>query len=224
MSELSIFCDESGGMGGMSKYRIVTLVFHDQSQEIDTQIEAYESDLTRKGLPDLPFHTGPLMYRKMPYNALDLDTRKRMLSAFSYFQGRLPFQYHSFVYERSDFAGEHTFMARLRRDLVVFLADNLEYFQSFDQIKIYYDNAQQTISSALHAALEYEISRQALMYKDATPASYRLIQVADFICSIELVALKFDNSELTSTDKKFFNSSSPKFKKNYLRKIRKKLL
>lgn len=225
MLEPSVFCDESGGMDGNSKYRIVTLVFHNQDYEISQCIKAYEQDLNNKGIPNIAFHTGPLMFGKPPYDIYDIAARRRMLASFSFFQSRLPFQYHSFVYKRSDFKNEQAFMAGFKRDLVVFLADNLDYFQSFNQIKLYYDNGQQTITNALHAALEYELSKQVLLYKDdVTPTKYRLSQVADFLCTIELLALKFDNSEISGTDEKFFGLSAVTFKRNYLKKIRKKLL
>ena len=32
MSELSVFVDESGDLGGVSNYYLVTLVFHDQGK------------------------------------------------------------------------------------------------------------------------------------------------------------------------------------------------
>lgn len=107
---------------------------------------------------------------------------------------------------------------------MVFLADRLEYFQSFDDAKVCYDDGQQTISHALHEAPEYEISAQALPYRRASPFGYRLSQVAGCICAIELTALKFGAGETTSTDEAFFGLSMPRFKRDYLKKVRSKLL
>ena len=56
MRELSIFVDESGSQSGHSRYCLVTLLTHDQGEPIGQMIEAYESNLRAKGLPDLPFH------------------------------------------------------------------------------------------------------------------------------------------------------------------------
>ncbi len=119
--------------------------------------------------------------------------------------------------------GENKYIARLKKDLVVFLSNNLDYFQSFDKVKIYYDDGQQTITNALHAAFEYELSKQALMYRNASPKEYRLSQVADYLCTLELTALKFDACEITSTDEVFFGLSATTFKRDYLKKVRKKL-
>ena len=222
MLELSIFCDESGGMNGTSRYRLVTLVFHNQAQDISPLIKEYEDDLANKGLPDIPFHAGPLMYGKGSYEAMGLAMRRRMFSSFAYFQNRIPYRYKTFVYRRCEIDSEALFVARFKRDLVVFLADSLEFFQSFEHVKIYYDDGQQTITNALHAALEYQLSKQALLYKGASPARYRLSQVADYLCTLELTAVKFDMHETTLTDEKFFGLSAPIFKRNYLKKVRKK--
>lgn len=130
MPELSVFCDESGGMNGTSRYRIVTLVFHNQENDIGEFIGAYERDLRAKSLPDIPFHAGPAMYGKGPYASIDIADRRRIFASFSYFQKRLPYRYKSFVYQRSEVGDESSFVSGLRRDLAVFLADNLAFFQA----------------------------------------------------------------------------------------------
>ncbi|WP_282741427.1 ABC transporter [Olsenella uli] len=222
--ELSAFLDESGGMGGTSKYRLVVLVLHEQDAPIADAIVRYETDLAAKGLPDVPFHAGPLMYGKDAYKDMPLAERRRLFASFSFFQRRLPFRYHVFAYRRSEWPDEARFQARLRRDLVVFLERHLPWLQSFDDVKLYYDGGQQTIRNAVHAALEYELSRQAVVYRSASPLEYRLSQVADYICTLELAALKFDAHEATATDEAFFGRSSVTFKRDYLKKLRMKLL
>lgn len=60
MTELSIFVDESGEWGKRSEYYLITLVLHVQSESIKDPIEKYERHLEDTGLPDIPFHAGPL--------------------------------------------------------------------------------------------------------------------------------------------------------------------
>lgn len=45
--ELSIFANESGGRRGHSKYYLLTLVFHDQGNDILESVEMYEDALRR---------------------------------------------------------------------------------------------------------------------------------------------------------------------------------
>lgn len=224
MLELSVFCDESGGMNGTSKYRIVTLVFHNQDDSIELQISAYLRNLADKRLDNIPFHAGPLMYGKGPYQNMQLATRRRLFASFAFFQSKLPFRYKTFSYKRCEVSDERTFMDRFKKDLIIFLSENLDYFQTFDQVKIYYDDGQRTISKALHEAMEQSISKHALIYREASPTCYRLGQVADYLCAIELIGIKFDAKEITTTDEKFFGLSASTFKRDYLKKIRKKSL
>lgn len=78
MRELSIFVDESGSDGLSDRHYLLTVVMHDQSENITNSIAAYEGALRAKGLPDIPFHASPLMNGKDQYSGLDLRTRKMM--------------------------------------------------------------------------------------------------------------------------------------------------
>lgn len=57
---LSVFCDESGDSGFAKKkpqdFYIVTLVFHNQKDDISSQINKFKSNPT--------FHAGPLIRRE----------------------------------------------------------------------------------------------------------------------------------------------------------------
>lgn len=48
LNELSLFVDESGSEGKGSKYYLLTLVFHNQSNDILNNIAAYEQTLKEK--------------------------------------------------------------------------------------------------------------------------------------------------------------------------------
>lgn len=61
----------------------------------------------------------------------------------------------------------------------------------------------------------------AVTYRLASPADYRLSQAADYICTMELTALKYQNKTSTATDEKFFGSWS-QFKKGILKEVRQK--
>lgn len=96
-------------------------------------------------------------------------------------------------------------------------------FQSYDIVKVYYDNGQAFITNVIHHALEYVLGKNTVVYRDVRPTDYRLFQMADFTCGIELVALKYEHREEGATDRLFFGKWKD-FKKNFLRKLRKKAL
>ena len=131
--------------------------------------------------------------------------------------------YKTFSYRSSEFGTQGKLQALIRRDLVNLLVDNLDYFQSFDHVKIYYDNGQEAVKDAVHDAFAFVLSKEATVYRDSDYRSFRLAQIADYLCAIELTALKYEHHEETETDKRYFGMVGT-FKKNYLKKVRGKLL
>ena len=222
-NECSIFVDETGGEGGQSRYYAVTLVFYDQADDISPMLDRYADALRSRGLEDIPFHASPLMNGHDRYAGLDLSARKSMLTAFFVMLQHLPIRYRTFLYRRSEYADNAALVNRIRRDVTSFLFDNLEYFQSFDSLKIYYDDAQRVVTQSLHAAVEYVLARESLMYRNASPSQYRLAQTADMICTLELTAQKYRAHESTRTDEKFFGSAGS-FKNNYMKSLKRKRL
>lgn len=55
------------------------------------------------------------------------------------------------------------------------------------------------------------------------PSEYRLFQIADLICTLDLVLTKIESGGLSNTEKEFFHGAH-EFKKEYWRKIKKKEL
>lgn len=221
--ELSIFCDESGSDAMDCPYYPLSLVFHDQSLDIGESIARYENALAAKGLPNIPFHASPLMYGKDAYRGLGLETRKQLLSSFRVFFRHLPISYRCLVISTKDHPTARDVESAMRRELVDFLFDHLGRLQAFDSTKIYYDNGQHPIAQAVHRAIDYALSKEAVAYHVADPVSYRLSQAADYICTLELTALKYQEHRITNTDEKVFGSWAM-FKKGPLKECRRKLL
>ena len=44
-------------------------------------------------------------------------------------------------------------LIRMKRDITSFLFDHLEFFQTFDKVKVYYDDGQQAVSEVIHEAI-----------------------------------------------------------------------
>lgn len=223
MKELSVFVDESGEFGSSSKYYLVTLLFHDQNIDVTPNISRHIQALHQSSLEDVQFHMTPILRGHDHFANMELDDRKRHLARFLAFYRRLPVSTLTLAYRKSEYSGNERMLQRMKRDLTVFLLDHLDYLQQFDRIKVYYDGGQHEISEMLHDAIEYSISREAIVFRDAPPASYRLAQAADFVCGIELAALRYAVHEDTQTDKIFFGGSTA-FKKNWLKHIRRKRL
>lgn len=224
MSELSVFVDESGDLGTESRWYLVALVLHDQSDSVEEQIRSYHHALDMSNLLPITFHFGPLINGNEDYANLDVDVRKQYLSKFMVLAQHMPFRFQVLAYSKREFESSAKLIERIRRDITVMLFDNLELFQGFDKVKLYYDGGQDALARVLDEALRYVISSGALVEKDdATTGRYVLLQLADFMCGLELEALKFANGADTATDRRFFVSSGY-LKRSFLKKFSKKRL
>lgn len=223
MKELSIFIDESGDVGAVSDFYLVSLVFHEQQFKISDDIGLYEASIEKSRLDRTPFHFNPLINGNDEYKWKQIEVRKKHLHTFRVFVEHLPIQYRAFIYDKREAFGLDGLAAAIERDLKVFLFDHLAFIQRYDAVKIYYDGGQSVVTKAVHRAITSCLSREAIVYKDAIAERYRLAQVADYVCGIELTNLKFERHLETKTDAAFFGAAG-NFKKNFLKKLRKKLL
>lgn len=221
--ELSIFGDESGDMAGVSRYYLLTLVLHDQADDIRDKVRRYEESLSRADLPNIPFHSEPLMNGHGNYANLDLEQRKGLLISFNVLVQRLPIRYRTFAYRRSEYPDSTALSKRMRRDISSMLDDSLDYFQAFDDVKVYYDDGQAIVSRALYGAIEDKLFKDAVRRTKTTMTDYRLEQAADYLCTLELAALKYAAHEDGETYNKFFGGVGA-FKRNWLKQARRKTL
>ena len=98
--------------------------------------------------------------------------------------------------------------------LSAFVRGHLEYLQSFDKIIIYYDNGQVEVNKILSSV--FNIFLENVEFRKVIPAEYRLFQVADLICTLQLTELKLQNHRLSKSDMLFFRDERT-LKKNYLK-------
>lgn len=222
MREISIFADESGDKTANSRFFLLTVVFHDQSNPIQPYLDAYRRSLTIAELPDIPYHSEPLMNGHKEYAHLDLSKRKKLLVSFNVLVQRLPIHYRTLSFKSSRLDSESNLAAHIKRGLVELFSENLEYFQTFDKVKIYYDNGQRMVQNAISEAVLDSISKHAIQHRRMTMSEYRLAQVADYLCAIELAALKYATKENSATYDKMFGSYGS-FKRNWLKQARRKL-
>lgn len=223
MRELSIFIDESGDVGSCSDYYLIALVFHNQRDEIAFDVGRYRGALKDSGLVEHTFHFTPVVRGHDQFGALGLEYRKSFFARFRLFVEKAPFRYHPFVYRKSRFPSVYHLAEQIERDLIAFLNERLPFFQSFARVKIYYDNGQLIVKHAVHRAIHMCLSSNAAVYRNAMPKDYYMSQVADYVCGIELAALRYERHAESPTDHRFFGDRRS-FTKNYLKKIRRKLL
>lgn len=222
VNRLNLHIDESGSQDFSEGRYIVAVVLHDHSANIADPIDRYECRLSIAGLPNIPFHGKDLLHGNQDYAAVSPGDRKRLLAQFARFVRELPFSFFVLRYGVSDARNREELEARIRRDLALFVFDRLPYFQLFDVIAVYYDNGQGAVSIALRDALDFALAKNVADYRDADPSARRLLQVADYICTVIRVSDDYDAGRQTKTHERFFGnrrSFMQSFKKQLERKL-----
>jgi len=194
LKELSIFIDESGDFGEYdyhSPYYIITMVFHRQDVDIQSAINKLNIELGYLGLNNLCIHTGPIIRREEIY----------------------------FYIEKRHMFDIVTATGKLSKLISQFICEHYEELLSFNNVKIYYDNGQVEVSKILSSVFNALLPNS--IFRKVMPTDYKLLQVADLFCSMELVKLKLEHNLLSKSEKLFFGNLRD-LKKNYLKPISKK--
>lgn len=223
MNELSIFVDESGDFGKYEKhtpYYIVTMVFHDQKIDISANIDTLNNALKQMGYNyEQAIHTEPLIRREKPYQYFQPNERRSIFSKLYYFALNCDIKYKSFVFRKNEFENNFKLEAKIARDLSQFIQENLSYFQEYEKVILYYDNGQHELNRILNTVLATQLADYDV--RKVIPSEYRLFQVADLICTLELLSVKIQNGPLSNSEERIFHTKRD-LKKDFLKGIKKK--
>ena len=96
-----------------------------------------------------------------------------------------------------------------------------DFWNSFDKLIVYYDNGQVELTKILSSV--FNVLYPNVEFRKVRPVDYRLFQVADLICTMELLSEKAESNSFTKSETEFFGSVRD-FKKNYYKWILKKRL
>ena len=224
MAELSIFIDESGDFGeyeAHSPLYLMTLVFHNQSKDISGGIEHLKKQVVEQGFPrEHAVHTGPLVRREKDYRNMELTNRRKLFRHLYDFARVADIRYKTFVFKKREFKDHDALVSRMSRDLGIFVRDNLAFFQSFDNLIVYYDGGQKEITTIINAVFNVLVDAEIRRVK---PSDYCLFQAADLFCTLELVKFKLDSQGMSKSENELFRGPRT-FKKNYWKPIEGKRL
>lgn len=221
---LSVFIDESGDFGpyeSHSPYYFVSMILHDQTTDISENIKVFDSHLLNLGYQHHTVHSGPLIRRESVYSNDLLEARKRLFNAVFNFARRLDFKYSFIKIKKSECPDVITMTSKVSKSLANILRINESFWNSFDKVIIYYDNRQIELTKILTSVFNTLYTH--VEFRKVKPVDYKLFQIADLICTMELLAEKAENNSFTHSEMDFFNNIRD-FKKNYLKHIKRKLL
>lgn len=192
---------------------------HNQANDIEEELDHLEADLAALGYPNHCVHTGPIIRGEQEYRYVDISVRQKIMNRMMTFTRKVNVRYKSCYIEKRKTDDSLEAVALLSKQIARFIRDNLEFFVSFDTVKIYYDNGQtevnKILASVFNSLLDHTEFRRVL------PSSYRLFQVADLICTIELLNLKREAKNLSKSEQRFFNNERTLYK-NYIKPVKDK--
>ncbi len=195
---LSVFIDESGDFGpydSHSPFYLVSMVLHNQRVDITKNIDELENHMRNLGYKQHAIHTGPLIRRESVYTNDDIEKR----------------ECPDVVALTSKVSGAITDLLRIYQ----------EFWEQFDHIIVYYDNGQVELTKLLTSI--FHTLYVQVEFRKVKPVNYKLFQVADLICTMELLIEKADSNAFSRSEKTFFGFVRD-FRKNYFKPLMKKYL
>ena len=222
LKELSIFIDESGDFGHYSfhsPYYIITMVFHNQAEDIQNQISHFDKELSYLGLNNFCVHTGPIIRKEEVYKEMDIFERRRIFNKMMAFIRSIDIRYKCFYIEKKHIEDAVEATGKLSKQISQFIREHYDEFLSFDDVKIYYDNGQVEVSKLISVVFNALLPNP--IFRKVMPSDYKLFQVSDFICTMKLVQLKLENNQFSKSEMNFFGNRRD-LKQNYLNPLKKR--
>lgn len=202
-----------------SPYYIVSIVFHNQSIDINQNLKKLNDELKKLGFKDHVIHTEPLIRNEENYSNLSSNERRAIFSKLYYFALKTDIKYKSFIVYKSECNNEIELEAKIAKQLSRFVKNNINTFLSYDKVILYYDNGQRQLNSILNTLFASELSNYEV--RKAYQKDYRLSQVADLMCTLKSLEDKVDKKMLSKSELLLFHSYSD-LKKDFLKRIKNK--
>lgn len=221
---LSIFIDESGSFGDCEFHDdryVVGLVFHDQDVSITENIKNFKAHLKNLGQEEHAVHTGPLIRREQYYENDLMEDRIKLFSSLFNCARKMPIKYSHVLVHKRECENSMILTSKISKALGQILSSNEEFFRKYDSVVIYYDNGQSDLTKIINSVFSSQLEKVDI--RKVKPVDYLLFQVADLICTMELLADKLETKSFSNSELDFFKAHRD-FKKNYLKWIQQKRL
>lgn len=166
-------------------------------------------------------HAGPIIRQEQEYRFETLETRKKILKKVMSFFRRVDVKCKTIFIEKKHITDEVEAAGKLAKYLSQFLRNNISFFASYDVIKVYYDNGQIELNKIL--ASVFNVLFDNVEFRKVIPSDYRLFQIADLVCTLQLLELKGETHKLSNSEKMFFENDRV-LKKNYIKPLKQKMM
>ncbi len=162
-----------------------------------------------------------MIRREAPYQYFTPNERRAIFTKLYYFTLNCNIQYQTFVSPKKECHGVLNLEHRIQNDISHFISGHLSYFQRFEKVVLYYDNGQHELSRILNTIFTTHLTQCDIRH--VQPSDYRLFQVADMLCTLELLHLKTQHNNLSRSEQQILHTKHA-LKKDFLKQIQKKKL
>lgn len=220
-NRLNIFVDETGEFGyskRSSKLYGISLVLHEQSNCIDDSLTLLQERQRFINFQSM-VHMGELVTGHGSFNNMSITERKKIYTQLYRFATSIDAKYHSIILAKRMYDNNKALKNALEKEIQSFILNNLEYFQQFNEIKVYYDGGQKKLSKIINDTFGklngYERK------EDFDHTEKKLFQVADMLTYVDKLIYKSDNNlKFSKTEECFFDYKTINKTKRELKKHR----
>lgn len=218
MTRLNIFIDETGEFGfhkNSAKLYGISLVFHEQKDAIDINIAKLNQELKLLGFTGM-IHMGDLVTGHGEFIGMDIAGRRKIYQKLYRFSTSIKTKYHTIIIDKHDHRNNSSLSKAISSEFCRIIDDNLAYFQSFDQIKIYYDGGQKPLNKII--AKTFLRLSNTIQELEFDHTEKKLFQIADMLTYTDKIIYKYNkNIKLTRTEQSFFSTKQIRTTINELR-------
>jgi len=181
MTRLNIFIDETGEFGfnkNSAKLYGVSMVFHEQKHSISKEMQRLNQSLKLLGFSNM-IHMGDLVAGHGDYTGMSIAERRKIYQKLYRFTTTIQAKYHTIIIDKHDYRNNKLLSKAITVELNKMINSNLNYFLSFDQIKVYYDGGQKPLNRII--ANTFLTFDNTIQQSDFNHVEKKLFQVADML-------------------------------------------
>lgn len=187
--------------------------------DINDNISDFEVRMRNMGYEQHAIHTGPLIRRESVYKNDLIENRKSLFNALFHFFRKLDIKYAYAKIKKQECPDVVTLTEKLSKEIANVIRLYESFWNSFERIIVYYDNGQVELTKILTSVFNTLYTH--VEFRKVKPVDYKLFQVADLVCTMELLHEKAVSNSFTNSELEFFGNVRD-FKKNYLKHAYKK--
>lgn len=131
-----------------------------------------------------------------------MEDRRRLFNALFHFARKLDFRYICAKVKKNECPDLITMTIKVSKAIADALRNNSTFLNRFDRVLVYYDNGQTELSKILSSV--FSVLYANIEFRRVQPIDYKLFQVADLVCTMELLSEKANNNSFSKSEQDFF--------------------